>query len=343
MGMRTYRGVLNGVAGAILLSGAIAALCAASASASVYSTLVLGDSPSATGGWARRPARRWSTRRRRTNNGTYLNGVTLGQPGMTAGDTAATFDGVNDSARVPQTTSLNVGSSFSAEAWIKRTSTTELAGALQQGRQRVPAARDGARSGNQVWLRRADVATIAHSTVPIPADGQLPPHRRDDERGGHADDLRRRRAAPSSGSALQTIQNTTFPITVGSSASAASNYDEFALYPRVLAAPEVLEHFQAGTDIPPTAVDDSATVTEDSGVGPIDVLANDTDPDVGPKAIASASDPAHGTVVPTGGTPGAYTGLTYQPDANYCNTGGPTAPDTFTYTLTTAARARRSR
>ena len=49
---------------------------------------------------------------------------------------------------------------------------------------------------------------------------------------------------------------------------------------------------------------------------PIDVLANDTDTDGGPKTIASVTQPANGTVVITGG--GA--GLTYQPDADYCNT-----------------------
>ena len=80
-------------------------------------------------------------------------------------------------------------------------------------------------------------------------------------------------------------------------------------------------------DDAPTAVDDSATVGEDSAAGAIDVLANDTDSDGGAKTIASASDPANGTVVLTGGSAGAHTGLTYQPDANYCG------PDTFTYTL----------
>ncbi len=82
----------------------------------------------------------------------------------------------------------------------------------------------------------------------------------------------------------------------------------------------------------PTAVADSATTTEDAAAGAISVLANDTNPDGGPKTISSASDPANGTVVLTGGTSGAHTGLTYRPDANYCNDGA--APDdTFTYTL----------
>ena len=41
-------------------------------------------------------------------------------------------------------------------------------------------------------------------------------------------------------------------------------------------------------------------------------------------------------MVLTGGSPGAHTGLTYQPDANYCNSG---TPDTFTYTLTGGSTA----
>ncbi len=86
-------------------------------------------------------------------------------------------------------------------------------------------------------------------------------------------------------------------------------------------------------DDPPTAVNDGATVPEDSAATPLDVLANDTNADGGPMTIASASDPANGTVALTGGLPGAHTGLTYRPDANYCNSPPGTAPDTFTYTL----------
>jgi Big-like domain-containing protein len=86
-------------------------------------------------------------------------------------------------------------------------------------------------------------------------------------------------------------------------------------------------------DDPPTAVNDSATVLEDAAATSIPVLTNDTDVDGGPKTISSASDPANGTVVLTGGSPGAHTGLTYQPDPNYCNDPPGTTPDTFTYTL----------
>src|SRR5439155_313313 len=79
----------------------------------------------------------------------------------------------------------------------------------------------------------------------------------------------------------------------------------------------------SAVDDAPVAVNDSATVGEDSGATAIDVLANDTDIDGGPKSIASTSASTHGTVVITGGG----TGLTYAPDANY------NGADTFTYTL----------
>jgi hypothetical protein len=83
-------------------------------------------------------------------------------------------------------------------------------------------------------------------------------------------------------------------------------------------------------DDPPVAVNDAATVTEDDPATAINVLANDTDVDGGPKSIASVTQPAHGSVVITGGG----TGLTYQPAANYCNTPIPPGTvDTFTYTL----------
>jgi hypothetical protein len=82
-------------------------------------------------------------------------------------------------------------------------------------------------------------------------------------------------------------------------------------------------------DDSPVAVNDTATIGEDSGANAINVLVNDTDVDGGPKSVASVTQPANGTVVITGGG----TGLTYTPNTNYCNSvSGP--PDTFTYTLT---------
>ena len=62
---------------------------------------------------------------------------------------------------------------------------------------------------------------------------------------------------------------------------------------------------------PPTAVNDQKTVAEDSGATAIDVRANDTDPDGGPKTISSATQPAHGTVtVAADGSNLSYAGPT---------------------------------
>jgi len=82
-------------------------------------------------------------------------------------------------------------------------------------------------------------------------------------------------------------------------------------------------------DDDPVAVDDAATVNEDSGANAIDVLANDTDADGGLLEVQSVTDPANGTAAITGG--GA--GLSYTPDANYCNDPPGTTLDTFSYTL----------
>ena len=87
-------------------------------------------------------------------------------------------------------------------------------------------------------------------------------------------------------------------------------------------------------DDAPGAVADAATVSEDAAATAVDVLGNDANADGGPLAIASATDPPGGTVVLTPPGPGPYSGLTYQPDANYCNTQSGGTPDTFQYTLT---------
>jgi Bacterial cadherin-like domain len=82
-------------------------------------------------------------------------------------------------------------------------------------------------------------------------------------------------------------------------------------------------------DAAPVAVADAHDVAEDSGAAAIPVLANDTDADGGPKTIVNATDPANGTVVVTGGG----SGLSYQPDPDYCNEPPGSAPDVFAYTL----------
>ncbi len=73
---------------------------------------------------------------------------------------------------------------------------------------------------------------------------------------------------------------------------------------------------------PPTAVDDTETVAEDSGATSIDVLANDSDD--GQLTITAVTDPPNGTAAVDPGPPQA---VTYEPDPDF------NGPDTFTYTV----------
>jgi hypothetical protein len=85
----------------------------------------------------------------------------------------------------------------------------------------------------------------------------------------------------------------------------------------------LLTRFTTQSNSVPNAVDDVATVNEDSGANPISVLANDTDQDNDTLAITAVTQGAHGLVAITGGG----SGLTYTPADDYAG------PDTFTYTI----------
>ena len=73
----------------------------------------------------------------------------------------------------------------------------------------------------------------------------------------------------------------------------------------------------------PLADDELLTVAEDSGVTDVDALDGDTDLDGDSLTIASATDPAHGTVEFSGDG----SRLTYEPDADHHG------PDTFEYVV----------
>lgn len=182
------------------------------------------------------------------NNGTYLGGVTLGQPGVIAGNTAALFDGFNDTVRIPNSISLKVGSSFSLEAWVKRTSTAKSQELMNKGANGFQLTVMSAGSSNQVWLRKAGVNTLARSNGGILADGRY--HHIVATMSGAAGSEKiyidgALDTAPVI--APQIPQNTTFPLTFGSAASSPTFHDEFVVYGRALSAPEVATRFARGT------------------------------------------------------------------------------------------------
>jgi hypothetical protein len=72
---------------------------------------------------------------------------------------------------------------------------------------------------------------------------------------------------------------------------------------------------------PPDAIDDTATVAEDSSSNPIDVLLNDNDIEGDPLSVVSVTQPSHGSATFSASL------VSYTPVANYFG------PDSFTYSI----------
>ena len=215
--------------------------------ATTYSAEVLADTPAGYWRFGEASGTTLTDSSGNANHGTYVGGVTLGAAGALVGDpnTAATYDGVNDYGTVPDSASLHVGTSFSLEGWIKRSSTSKSHQMVVRGNgfQLVVM---NAGSGNQVWLRKANVTTLACSS------------------GGISDGAYHHVVATINGpsstakiyidgvdqtvivSAPQSIPDTPFPIVFGIAKRARSS-TSFALYPDVLSQARVTAHYDAGT------------------------------------------------------------------------------------------------
>ncbi|MDP2712400.1 MAG: LamG domain-containing protein [Solirubrobacteraceae bacterium] len=183
------------------------------------------------------------------NHGQYLNGPLLGQAGAIVGDTdtAARFDGVGGEMRVPSAPSLNVGATFTAEGWIKRSTETRTHPLLNKGGRGLHLVVMGAANGNEVWLRKTGVTTIARTTTGVPADGEYHHVVVTMDGAGTATiyidgvDV----TLPVAGQHLQVIESTALPLSFAGTGSTPADLDEFALYARALTEQEVQEHYDA--------------------------------------------------------------------------------------------------
>lgn len=177
------------------------------------------------------------------NHGTYLGGPTLGVPGVF--NTAVSLDGFNDSVRVPDANSLDVGDSFSLEGWIKRSSTAKSHTMFNKGGSGFQLVVMNAGSGNLVYLRKANVTTIATSTAPVPADNAY--HHVVATKNGTAVKIYVD-GVPGTApvSLVQVVQNTASPLQFGDGGTVPANYDEFAVYDQVLTDSEVAARYAAG-------------------------------------------------------------------------------------------------
>jgi subtilisin-like proprotein convertase family protein len=223
--------------------------------AASYSSEVLGENPGGYWRFGEPSGTLLTDSSGHANNGTYLGGVTLGAPGALNVDpnTAASYDGVNDTGRVPDANSLDVGSSFTMEGWIKRSSTAKSQELFNKGQNGLQLTVMSAASGNKVWLRKAGVTTIAQSTTGVPADGAY--HYVAATMNGtgstariYVDGTDVTQVLPAGG--VQSIANTTFALTFGGAGSAQAFYDEFALYDEALPSCEIGDHYTTATGGP---------------------------------------------------------------------------------------------
>ncbi|HEY1538600.1 MAG TPA: hypothetical protein VGF63_04315 [Solirubrobacteraceae bacterium] len=181
------------------------------------------------------------------NNGTYINGPTLGILGALAGDpdTAVSLDGVNDVVRVPDANTLDVGNTFSAEGWIKRGSTAKTTSMMLKGFQIVVMS---AANGNQVWLRKPNVSTIARTNAGVGAGAyhQVVVTKNGSGPGTVKVYIDGAPVPVVDVSAAQVVQDTSGPLQFGDIASSQAALDEFALYDQVLTPAQVAAHYAAG-------------------------------------------------------------------------------------------------
>jgi DNA-binding beta-propeller fold protein YncE len=182
------------------------------------------------------------------NNGTYVNNPLLGVAGALVGDTntAVRMDGVNDYVRVLDANTLDVGNTFTVEGWIKRSATTKAHDLLVKGMQVTIM---NAVNGNQIWLRKPNVSTIARSTSGVPADG-LYHHIVVTKSGSGVGAVKMYIDGAAVGvtdvSPAQVITNTTSTMSFAGAGSTSADYDELALYPTALSPGRITAHHTAG-------------------------------------------------------------------------------------------------
>jgi glucose/arabinose dehydrogenase/mono/diheme cytochrome c family protein len=111
----------------------------------------------------------------------------------------------------------------------------------------------------------------------------------------------------------------------GGDQTASATYDDVRVYNRALHPEEILFRYQQGPDStavpPPIAQDDSMTLNP-GAMALIPVLNNDLGTQLNPASVTIATPPASGTAQPTS-----------EGRILYTHSGGPAAPDQFTYTV----------
>jgi hypothetical protein len=182
-------------------------------------------------------------------SGSYVGGVTLGQPGALAGDpdTAAAFDGHSGYVSVPATSTLNVADRFTIEAWVKR-------GPLG-GYPVIASKQNGAwvlefNSSNRLVLRRSTVGDVATSTTAVTDSAW---HYVAATKEGPTSRLYIDGINVTGTVTNQTMADNTLPLVIGQSTGSSffpGTIDEVALYNTPLTPAQITSHYSSGRSAP---------------------------------------------------------------------------------------------
>src|SRR4051812_37927005 len=210
-----------------------------------------------------------------THAGSYDGDMQLGVAGALASDsdTAANFDGIGASVAVPDAAALDLGDSFSVEAWVRRLAT---GGSENQA---IASKQNGSwvlmfNPANQLVLRKSNTGDVVASTVTL-TDMTSWHHVAVTKTGTSVHlyiDGRDVTGTPTA----RTMADNTLPLAIGQSSDSAyfdGGLDEVAVYRGALSAATIKAHYDTGhpastTPPPPPATDPVVAVAGDIACDP---------------------------------------------------------------------------
>src|SRR6478752_3699760 len=181
------------------------------------------------------------------DDGAYMGGATLGAPGALAGDpdTALTLDSSTDQVSIPAAGSLNVGDTFTVEAWVKRadskTGLTEVIASKQTGAWVLMFDEN-----DRLTLRHSSIGNIASATAPTTDTNW---HYVVASKNGPSVHLYIDGTDVTGPVSNQTLTDNTQPLLIGQSLGAGflkGSVDEVALYDTALTPTQITTHYNAG-------------------------------------------------------------------------------------------------
>jgi fibronectin type 3 domain-containing protein len=198
--------------------------------------------------------------------GAYQGTVTLGNPGPIAGDpdTSASFDGSTGYMSAPHTSALDVGDTFTIEAWVKRGAVGTQSNQVIASQQNLAWVLE-LNSSDQLVLRQSTVADLAASTSTLTDTGGW--HFVAATKNGPSVHLYIDGQDVTGPVANQTMQSNAQPLAIGESANSAyfsGAIAQVALFNTALTASQISSEYQLGgspssTPQPPTGLSAAAT------------------------------------------------------------------------------------